>query len=93
MCPRSAVYSDCVFFVCALTGETVQETDKTDNFELNTTNVSDAEPTIDAGQEMVQGAPKSIRSVRFKRRASGKGKLAHAPGGPAGCHSIMCESK
>lgn len=70
-----------VFFVCALTGATAQETDKTDNFELNASaNVSNGEPTIDAGQKMFKGAPKANRSVRLKRRASGNGKLAPGRG-------------
>lgn len=71
------------FFVCALTGATAQETDETDNFELNASaNVSNGEPTIDAGQKRFKAAPKANRSVRFKRRASGNGKLADGPGGP-----------
>lgn len=74
-------------FVCALTGVTVQETDKTDNFELNTSpNVSNAEPATDAGQKRVKVAPKA---VRFKRRDSGKGKSAHGAGGPGGGCFIM----
>lgn len=92
MYPSSAIYADCVcgFFFCALIGGTVQETDKTDNFELNSSpNVSSAEPKIDAGQNMVKVAPKAGRSVRFKRRASKKGTLAHGPGSPGGWWSIM----
>ncbi|CAG06790.1 unnamed protein product, partial [Tetraodon nigroviridis] len=54
-------------------GGTVQEPDKTDDFELNTSsNVSVAEPTIDAEQKTVRVSPKATRSVRFKRRTSGK---------------------
>lgn len=96
MYPSSAINADCVFFVCALTDGTVQETDKTetDNFELNASpNVSNAEPTIDAGQKTVKVAPKANRSVRFKRRASGKGKSAHKTGGPGGGYFIMCLKK
>lgn len=77
-----------LFFVCALTGATAQETD---NFEVNTSaNVSNGEPTIDAGQKMFKGAPKANRSVRLKRRASGNGKLAHGPGGPGGGGVSSC---
>lgn len=72
----------CFSFVCALAGGTVEEPDKTDAFELNTSpNISAAEPTIDGGQKTVKVSPKATRSVRFKRRASGKGKSAYRPGG------------
>lgn len=82
------------FFVCALTGATAQETDETDNFELNSSaNDSNAEPTIDAGQKRLKVAPKANRSVRFKRSASGNGKLAHGPGGPGGGCFIVCLKK
>lgn len=68
---------------------TVQETDKTDNFELSTSpNVSNAEPTIDAGQKSGKVPPKA-KAVRFKRRASGKGRSDHGAGGPGGGYFIM----
>lgn len=77
-----------------MTGATAQETDKTDNFELNASaNVSNGEPTIDAGQKMFKGAPKANRSVRLKRRASGNGKLAHGPSGPGGGGAFCCVAK
>lgn len=73
-----------------MTGATDQETDKTDNYELNTSpNVSNADQTIDAGQKPVKVAPKPNRSVRFKRRASEKRKLVHGPGGPGRGYFIM----
>lgn len=60
-------------FVCVSTGGSDQGTDKPGKVEPNTfPNVSVTKPTIDAREKAVE----ANRPLRFKRRASGKGKPA-----------------